>query len=158
MADAVKKKIPWSGGCPGRSKTTLTLIRVAANVLKTLVFMIINFTISLVCNWVCIVYELSLYCAARHSFLSFSMNLNFCLQLMSERAKRRVIRDFYCDVNPRAAKQTGEQRLSASHKKEKNWKKDWTCPQYCQLINLFTALFLNCYVSDLLNKVRWQKS
>ena len=78
--------------------------------------MIINFTISLVCNWVCIVYELSLYCAARHSFLSFSMNLNFCLQLMSERAKRRVIRDFYCDVNPRAAKQTGEQRLSASHK------------------------------------------
>ena len=78
--------------------------------------MIINFTISLVCNSVCIVYELSLYCAARHSFLSFSMNLNFCLQLMSERAKRRVIRDFYCDVNPRAAKQTGEQRLSASYK------------------------------------------
>ena len=44
------------------------------------------------------------------------MNLNFCLQLRSERAKRRVIRDFYCDVNPRTSKQTGEQRGSASHK------------------------------------------
>ena len=76
------KKIRWSEGCPERfperSETTLTLIRVAASGLKTLVFMIINFTISLICNLVCIVYELSLYCAARNSF---SMDLEFRLQV-----------------------------------------------------------------------------
>ena len=104
--------------------------------------MIINFTISLICNSVSIVYELSLYCAARNSF---SINLNFACR--SERAKRRVIRDFYCDVNPRASKQTGKQRGSVSHKKG----------QVRLDVPSITALFLYCYVSVLLNKLRWQK-
>ena len=81
MSDALEKN-PLIRRCPERfperSETTLTLIRVAASGLKTLVFMIINFTISLICNLVCIVYELSLYCAARNSF---SMDLEFRLQV-----------------------------------------------------------------------------